>query len=63
MYVACATEVVLNSEDSEKAKRTDHSQLFMSVLLTFHQYLTQFKESVSCPDYEIVSLAALERLG
>ena len=42
MYVACATAVVLNSEDSEKAKRTDRSQLFMSLLLTFHHYLTQF---------------------
>ena len=62
MYVACATAVVLDSEDSEKAKRTARSQLFMSVLLTFHQYLTQFKGSASCPSYEIVSLAAFEQL-
>ena len=62
MYVACATVVVLETEDSEKAKRTDRSQLFMSLLLTFHQYLTQFKGTVSCPSYEIVSLAAFERL-
>ena len=35
MHVACATVVVLKTEDSEKAKRTNRSQLFMSLLLTF----------------------------
>jgi hypothetical protein len=63
MYVACATAVVLISEDSEKAKAHRPFKLFMSLILTFHQYLTQFKGSASCPSYEIMSLAAFERLG
>ena len=35
MYVACATAVVLKTEDSEKAKRTDRSQFFYESLTHF----------------------------
>ena len=38
MYVACATAVVLDFEDSEKAKRTDCSPLKVEFLTHFYEY-------------------------
>ena len=38
MYVACATVVVLKTEDSEKAKRTDCSPLKDEFLTHFYEY-------------------------
>jgi len=38
MYVACATVVVLKTEDSEKAKRTDYSPLKVEFLTHFYEY-------------------------
>ena len=38
MYVACATAVVLKTEDSEKAKRTDRSQSKDEFLTHFYEY-------------------------
>jgi len=38
VYVACATVVVLKTEDSEKAKRTDYSPLKVEFLTHFYEY-------------------------
>ena len=63
MYVACATAVVLDSEDSEKAKAHRPFSTFYESLTHFPMTsLLIFKGCVSCLSDEKPSLAAFERL-
>jgi len=63
MYVACATAVVLDSEDSEKAKAHRPFSAFYEHLTHFPMaFLLNFKGCVSWPSYGIAILAAFERL-
>ena len=64
MYVACATAVVLNSEDSEKAKAHRPFSTFYESLTHFPMgFLLIFKGCVSYTNYEIERLAAFERIN
>jgi len=63
MYVACVTEFVFKTEDSEKANRTERFSILYDLLTHFPMTsLLNFKGYVSQPNYEKKNLAVFERL-